>query len=60
MHLGDAHPLRDLALGQVLDEAEVKHLAVPLGDLLERWADRGTVLDRLEAGILLADSLPQR
>ena len=60
MHLGDADPLRDLGLGEVLDEAQVKDGAVPLGQLVQRLRDRGAVLDGVEPGIGAAEPLGQR
>ena len=56
MHLGDAHPLGDLALGQVLGETQVQNRAVALGDLGEGALDRGPVLDGLEADVHAADA----
>ena len=50
----------DLALGHVLDEAQMKDMAVALGDLLEHRRDRGAVLDGVEGWVLLADPVSQR
>ena len=60
MHLGDADALGDLALGQVLNEAKVEDLAIPLRDLLEDGADRLAVLDGVEREVLRPDPVAQR
>ena len=57
VHLRDTHPLGDLGLRQVLDEAQVKHDAVARGERLQRRRDRRAVLDELEAVVLDADRL---
>src|SRR3954471_15785691 len=57
VHLGDADPLGDLGLGEVLDEAEVQHDAVARRERLERRRDRRAVLDELEAVVLDPDRL---
>jgi hypothetical protein len=60
VHLRDTDLLSDLALGHVLDEAQMKDSAVALGDLVEHRRDRGAVLDRVEGRVLLTDPVTQR
>ena len=56
LHLRDADPLADLALGQVLDEAQVQHLAVPL---VEQVGGQDENLDQVEYNVMLEERLEQ-
>ena len=60
LHLRDADPLADLALRQVLDEAQVQDLAVALRQRLEPLLEHHVVLDLVEVLVAAADLLDER
>lgn len=51
MHLADADTVRDLALGVILEVAEIDDLALALGQALQQSPHAMEVLDRADAGV---------
>jgi hypothetical protein len=51
VHLGDADALGDLALHQVIDEAQPQDLALAVGQLLGDLLDPQRVLDPVELAV---------
>ena len=60
MHLGVADPLADLALREVLHEAQLEHLALHFGKREPGGRDRVAVLDELVGGVLAAEHVDER
>ena len=60
VHLRVADPLADLALGQVVHEAQLDHLALDVRQRLPGAGDRVAALDELVGRVLVAEQVDQR
>src|SRR5205809_476239 len=59
LHLRDADAMADLALGHVLDEAEMHHEAVALGEHVAGLAQREHQLATVELDVVAAERVTQ-
>jgi hypothetical protein len=60
MHLRVADPFADLALRQVVHEAQLEHLPLDLGECQPRARDRVAILDQLVGRVLAPKHLNER